>query len=97
MKRVFLLFSVVISYLTLLGCSDSSSDNIPYSCSLPCLEVTPVVSASTVSSSTGGTVDVTINILGDITQLSSLNITLRSTTSGHQLGSAVVFDPTQTV
>lgn len=98
MNRRFVFVGVsLVAFLMMSGCGGGSSDSATYSCTLPCLEVAPVISVNTVSSTTGGTVDVTIKILGDVTTLSSLNITLRSTTSGSAAGSAVVFSPTQSL
>ena len=98
MNRRFVFFGLsIIGFLMMNGCGSDSSDNVTYSCTLPCLEVAPVISVNTLSSATGGTVDVTIQILGDVTELSSLNITLRSTTSALEAGSAVVFNPAQSL
>jgi len=98
MNISFVFFGVVLfSFLMMLGCANDSSDSVTYSCELPCMDVAPIISTNAVSSATGGTVDVTIKILGELTELSSLNITLRSTTSGVTAGSVVVFNPTQSL
>lgn len=86
---------MVIGALILAGCGGGSSDNTSYACTLPCLEIAPTLSTSTVSSATGGTVDVTVRLLGELTNIGSFNVSFSKIGSGNTVGLGVVWSPLQ--
>lgn len=87
------IFAVLIA-LFVTACSSSSSDTQAYSCTLPCLEAAPAISTTSISSATGGIVDVTLNFSGNITDIDRVDIFLRDVSSGNNAGFIYVFTPT---
>lgn len=60
------LFIITISLL-LVSCSTSDGESdTAYPCAFPCLAIGPSLSTQTISSSTGGTVEVTLGVSGDL-------------------------------
>ena len=90
--------TTILAAFFITGCGSSSSSTQSYSCSLPCLQVTPVISTTSISTATGGTVDVTLEFSGSITDIARVDIFLRDTNSGTNAGTSVTFSPaTQTL
>ena len=93
-KRYMLSFMLIPALFLLVGCgSDSGSD---VSCNLPCLESSPTVSIATINGATGGIVDISFNIKGDISNVNNVSIILISDdifSSLFAAGSGVVIAP----
>ncbi len=98
-KASFLSFIMASILVAVTGCETSSSvDTAPYSCSYPCFNSAPSVSTNTVSSATGGTVVIDVELNGDITNVASVFVYLADITSGS--GAALtgrVDNPTQSL
>ena len=94
--KYFSILTFVCAFFT-LGCSSSSSDTQAYNCTLPCLQGAPTLSSTSVPSSTGGTINVTLNLSGNITDINRVDISLRNISSGNSAGSSSIFSPTTQV
>lgn len=76
---------MLAAFITLSGCnssddsstSDTTASNPP--CSLPCLAEAPVMDLTSISSTTGGTVNVGFTVSGDIANVSNISVVLMST------------------
>jgi len=93
MSKIFSIL-IILSVYFINGCSDSSPETMSYTCTLPCLDSAPTLSIATISSATGGTVDVTLNFSGDITNINRVDIILRDINSGTSAGASAIFTPT---
>lgn len=91
--KYFSILTFISTFFT-LGCSSSSSDTQAYNCTLPCLQGAPTLSSTSVPSATGGTIDVTLNLSGNITDIDRVDISLRNINSGNSAGSSSTFSPT---
>jgi len=89
-------FSILtlISAIAMIGCSSSSPSTQVYSCTLPCLQVAPALSTTSILSATGGTIDVTLNFSGNIADINRVDIFLRDINSGNNAGFSYIFSPT---
>lgn len=85
------------AFLMLTGCSSSSSDSgtgtVAYNCTQTCLQSSPTLSTNTVSTATGGTVDVTLNFSGNVVDIERVDIFLRDVNSGNNAGTSMTFSP----
>ena len=95
----FIMLSLLFSTLSACG-GGSSGGGVPsqVSCSIPCLDSTPLIDTSSVSSATGGTVKVTFTLRGDITNVNNVVVFLAPTDilSGNpSAGSGTLMAPTQ--
>ena len=79
--------------LILTGCSSSGSDTVAYNCTQTCLQSSPTLSTNTVSTATGGTVDVTLNFAGDVANIQRVDIDLRDVNSGNNAGTSITLSP----
>ena len=57
---------LLILLLPLVSCDTVDDDGPDYICNIPCLVGVPVVSTNSVSSATGGTIEVTLELTGDV-------------------------------
>lgn len=79
-RSVIHFFVMVITVLALSACSSDSADSNgignsdPVNCNSPCLLETPTLDTNTIASSTGGTVNVSFTIKGDITNVDQIYI-----------------------
>ena len=80
-------------YLILTGCSSSDSDTVTYNCTQTCLQSSPTLSTNTISTATGGTVDVTLNFVGNVADIERIDISLRDVNSGNNAGTSMTFSP----
>jgi len=88
------LAALTCSFLILTGCSSSSdSDTVAYNCTQPCLQSSPTISTNTILSATGGTVDVTLNFVGNVADIERVDIFLSDVNSGNNVGTSMVFSP----
>ena len=94
MIKIYFSILTILSAFIINGCSSTSPDTVAYNCTLPCLGDAPTLSTSTIPSSTGGIIDVTLNFSGDITNINRVNISLRDINSGTSAGSSLIFTPT---
>lgn len=91
------LLRLLVSALTLLlaSCISASEDSylVAYNCAIPCLESSPAVSPTAVSSSTGGTVDITFTTAGDLADIRRISVTLHSLSNDDSLGMVNLNNP----
>lgn len=75
--RGYLLSILLLSTpFILIGCGSDSGSNV--SCNLPCLESSPTVSIATINGATGGNVDISFSIKGDLFNVNNVSIMLIS-------------------
>ena len=64
----------------LIGTSACTTDTgSPLTCTLPCIDSAPTLSASSIDSSTGGTVTVSFHINGSVTDIAAITVLMKST------------------
>ncbi len=76
-----LMVSIIIS--TMAACESSGTGGVnntgPHSCTIPCLESTPTLDTSSITSASGGTVRVSFTLRGDVTNVSNVVVILAPT------------------
>ena len=98
MKKIYLLLALIMVVSGCGGCGGGGGGGDDVTCTIPCLEATPVVSINTIDSATGGNVDVSFIIKGDLTNVSNVSILLMAAdifSLTPPAGAGVVFNPTQ--
>ncbi len=93
----FLIWSIFAMSLMLTSCGSGDAAGEKVGCTIPCLAEAPMIDVSSVSSATGGAINVTVKIQGDITNINNITILLNTTKidSGFPAGSGSVFNPPQ--
>jgi hypothetical protein len=90
-------FCLFISTLPACGGGSSDSASSQHSCTLPCLESTPTLDTSSITSASGGTVRATFTLRGDISNISDVAVFLIPTdimSTNPAAGSGWLFNPT---
>lgn len=104
-RSVIQLFVMVITVLVLSACSSDPADSNgignsdPVNCNSPCLLETPTLDTNTIASATGGTVNVSFTIKGDIANVGHIYIYVEpvdSSSGAGRLTYVYIPDPTQT-
>lgn len=98
-KIHLLALGLIFSTLTACG-GGNSGGGVPsqVSCSIPCLDSTPLLDTTSVSSASGGTVRITFTVRGDTANVSNVLVMLAPTDvmSGNpSAGSGTLMAPTQ--
>lgn len=96
MSTMRIIFGIFL-FSILSGCVQSTGDEsslVDYNCGIPCLATAPTASATTISSATGGHVDLEFTIQGNLTDVASVYIEYGRVTDGFSAGYAVLTSPT---
>lgn len=88
---------IVLSFAVLVAaCNDASTTStVSYECKLPCLKSDPTLSTGVVSSATGGVVDISFELDGDLTNIESVFVLLEPVGGGLSIGPGPLWSPIQ--